>query len=344
MNQDETLRSDALRRYEILNTPPEPSFDRITRIASSVLRCPVCTLALVDRDRFWFKSKQGVDATEMPRSMAFCEETIRGIDVFVVADAREDFRFADAPIVSGAPHLRFYAGAPLITPSGTAIGSLCVLDVKPGSGFPDESRQMLKDLASTAVDLFEARARQIELLKCTYEIANLARHDSLTELPNRRRLAELFDLIARETTPRSVALLYLDLDGFKIVNDTYGHARGDALLRQVADRVRCCLPPTATAARVGGDEFVVLLPASSGNLEEEAACLAGSLMASIGRAFDIGDLRLVSGCSIGVAMDKQATSIEHLLARADEALYRSKNEGRGRFLFHEGPSLAALCG
>ncbi len=338
------LRSDALRRYDILNTPPEPSFDRITRIASSVLRCPVCTLALVDRDRFWFKSKQGVDATEMPRSMAFCEETIRGTDVFVVPDARKDRRFADAPIVSGVPHLRFYAGAPLVTPAGTAIGSLCVLDVEPASEFADESRQILKDLASTAVDLFEARARQIELLRCTSEIANLARHDALTALPNRRRLVELFDLITRENGPGSVALLYLDLDGFKLVNDSYGHACGDALLRRVADRIKACLPPTASAARLGGDEFVLLLPVSGDEAEGEAARLARRLMASIGRPYDIGDLRLVIGCSIGIAIDRRAVSIEHLLARADETLYRAKNEGRGRFLFHAGSSLAAICG
>ena len=93
---DEDLRADALRRYEILNTPAEPNFDRITRIASSVLGYPVCTLALADRDRFWFKSKQGVEATEMPREMAFCEETIRGRDVFVVPDATADSRFAGA--------------------------------------------------------------------------------------------------------------------------------------------------------------------------------------------------------------------------------------------------------
>jgi diguanylate cyclase (GGDEF)-like protein len=338
-------RSDALRRYEILNTPPEPNFDRLTRIASSVLQRPVCTLALADRDRFWLKSKQGVDVTELPRSMAFCEETIRGEDVFVVLDAFQDCRFADAPLVKNEPHLRFYAGAPLLTPSGTAIGSLCVLDEKPETDFPAESRQLLQDLASTAVELFEARARQIEVMKCTSEIAYLARHDSLTDLPNRRKLAETFGAIAREGNSGRVALLYLDLDGFKTVNDTHGHARGDALLRRVADRIRACLPPEASVARLGGDEFVVLLPASGEDLTEEAAFLARRLMASIARPYDSGELRLMIGCSIGIAIGQHAASIEDLLARADETLYRVKTEGRGRYLFHDGASsLAALCG
>ena len=344
MNQDEMLRSDALRRYEILNTPAEPNFDRITRIASSVLGRPVCTLALADRDRFWFKSKQGVDATEMPRSMAFCEETIRGKDVFVVPDALEDPRFADAPVVRNPPHLRFYAGAPLVTPSGTAIGSLCVLDVEPGTEFPTESRRLLQDLASTAVELFEARARQIELLRCTDEIAYLARHDPLTGLANRRRLAELFDVIARDKVPGSIALLYLDLDGFKPVNDTYGHARGDELLRQVADRIRVCLPPHASVARLGGDEFVVLLPAAGDDLAGEAAFLARRLMASIERSYESGDCRVRIGCSIGIAIGQPTASIEDLLARADETLYRVKSEGRGRYLFHDGSPSFALCG
>src|SRR3978361_1629159 len=134
----ESSRVDALRRYEIIDTPPAPNFDRLTRVAAASLGRPVCTLALADRDRFWFKSKQGVDATDMPRSMAFCEETIRGCDVFVVPDALADRRFAEAPVVKAAPHVRFYAGAPLITPSGVAIGSLCVLDVKPDAEFSEE--------------------------------------------------------------------------------------------------------------------------------------------------------------------------------------------------------------
>jgi diguanylate cyclase (GGDEF)-like protein len=328
---DEDLRADALLRYEVLNTPAEPNFDRITRIASSVLGCPVCTLALADRDRFWFKSKQGVDATEMPREMAFCEETIRGRDVFVVPDATADSRFADAPVVKTAPHVRFYAGAPLITPTGVAIGSLCVLDVKPELKFSEESRRILTDLAATAVELFEAKARHIELLKCTDEIAHLARHDSLTGLPNRRRLIEIYNGMARDHRKNGVALLYLDLDGFKAVNDTHGHSHGDDLLRQVAVRIQTCLPPLARVARLGGDEFAVLLPSTAYNLAAEASILARRLMTKIERPYVIGRNHVTIGCSIGIALSRVGSDLDDLLSRADVFLYQAKNTGRGRY-------------
>jgi diguanylate cyclase (GGDEF)-like protein len=327
---DEILRSDALRRYEILNTPPEPNFDRITRIASSVLGRPVCTLALADRDRFWFKSKQGVEATEMPRSMAFCEETIRGQDVFVVPDAVADSRFVDAPVVKASPHVRFYAGAPLITPTGVAIGSLCVLDVKPDSSFSEESRRILSDLASTAVELFEAKARQIELVRCTNEIAHLARHDFLTGLPNRRRLVEIHAEMVRGKRENGVALLYLDLDGFKAVNDTRGHSQGDDLLRQVAARIQICLPPLARVARLGGDEFAVLLPSTSNNLTEDASDLAHRLTTTIKQPYLTGDALVTIGCSIGIALSRDGSDLDDLLSRADRLLYQAKNMGRGR--------------
>ena len=330
--KDEDLRADALRRYEVLNTPAEPNFDRLTRIASSVLGRPVCTLALADRDRFWFKSKQGVDATEMPREMAFCEETIRGRDVFVVPDATVDSRFIEAPVVKDAPHVRFYAGAPLITPTGVAIGSLCVLDVKPELNFSEENRRILTDLAATSVELFEAKARNIELLKCTAEIAHLARHDSLTGLPNRRRLIEIYNEMAREQRENGVALLYLDLDGFKAVNDTHGHSYGDDLLRQVAGRIQTCLPPLARVARLGGDEFAVLLHSTQDNLAAEASVLARHLMTKIERPYMIGRNHVTIGCSIGIALSRPGSDLDDLLSRADVFLYQAKNTGRGRYL------------
>lgn len=330
-SEDEALRSNALRRYDILNTSPELNFDRITGIASSVLNRPVCTLALVDGDRFWFKSKQGVDANEMPRSKAFCEETIRGREVFVVPDAAVDARFVDAPVVKDAPHIRFYAGAPLVTPSGVSIGSLCVLDTKPDTDFSDSNKRLLSDLAATVVELFESRAQQTELLRCTHEIAHLARHDPLTGLPNRRRLAEVFEGL-RERNSNAVALLYLDLDGFKVVNDSHGHVAGDIILQQAADRIAACLPPDAIAARLGGDEFAILLPsASEARLEDEAATLAHKLMTRISRPYVSLSPGMPIGCSIGIAKSKDGSDLDDLLGRADEMLYRAKHNGRGRY-------------
>jgi diguanylate cyclase (GGDEF)-like protein len=186
-------------------------------------------------------------------------------------------------------------------------------------------------LAATAVELFEAKARQTELLKCTAEIAHLARHDSLTGLPNRRRLIEIFSGMASEQRETGVALLYLDLDGFKAVNDTHGHSHGDDLLRQVAVRIQTCLPPLARVARLGGDEFAVLLPSTAYNLAAEASILARRLMTKIERPYVIGRNHVSIGCSIGIALSRVGSDLDDLLSRADVFLYQAKNTGRGRY-------------
>lgn len=247
-------------------------------------------------------------------------------------DALVDSRFVEAPVVKAPPHVRFYAGAPLITPTGVAIGSLCVLDLKPNWEFSEENRSILTDLAATVVELFEAKARQIELVKCTDEIAHLARHDPLTGLPNRRRLVEIYNGMAREKLAREAALLYLDLDGFKAVNDAHGHSHGDDLLRQVAGRIQNCLPPLARVARLGGDEFAVLLPSTTNSISAEASLLARCLISKIESPYVIGRNHVTIGCSIGIAMSGVKSDLDDLLNKADKFLYQAKNTGRGRYL------------
>ena len=331
MNDQEDSRLDALRRYAILDTPPELNFDRMTSLASSIFEHPVCTLSLADRDRHWFKSRRGVDATEMPRKMSFCDQTIKGREVFVVSDAFADTRFAEAPVVAHAPYLRFYAGAPLIAPSGAQIGSLCVLDTVPQPSFSAKKREILADLASTVVDLLEARARQIELARCTEEIAHLAHHDPLTGLPNRRCLVEVAENAMDRLRPDDeVALLYLDLDGFKGVNDRYGHLSGDAVLTQVASRLRAMLPAKSMAARLGGDEFVVFLTGST-TLGAEASALGERLIVALSQPYPVDDDILRVGVSIGIAIATcRGTTLETLLREADGGLYAAKAGGRGR--------------
>src|ERR1700761_4045175 len=163
MSGSKEALEDLVQMYRITDTPPEPNFDRLTKLTANIFSKPVCTLSLVDHDRFWFKSKYGTSATEMPRHMAFCGETIRGEEVFVVPDALADPRFANAPVVANFPHFRFYAGAPLKVPSGACIGSLCILDTVPHQEFLESERCILSDLASTIVELLQARAGQLGL-------------------------------------------------------------------------------------------------------------------------------------------------------------------------------------
>ncbi|MBW3614103.1 MAG: response regulator [Actinobacteria bacterium] len=155
---NEQERLQALRRYEILDTPAEPTFDRITSVAKVLFGVPMAWVSFLDTQRQWFKSSIGLDACETDRDIAFCAHAILSDEVMVVPDSHQDARFADNPFVSGPPGLRFYAGAPLKTPAGFNIGTLCVGDVVPHPPPSTEDVQALADLAAMVVDELELRS------------------------------------------------------------------------------------------------------------------------------------------------------------------------------------------
>jgi GAF domain-containing protein len=148
---DDPARLDALCSLGVLDTPPEQRFDRFTRIAAAALHVPIALVSLVDRDRQWFKSRVGLAALQTSRSVAFCGHTVAQRALLEVQDALADVRFRDNPLVTGAPHIRFYAGVPLFSRDGHALGSLCVVDTQPRS-LSDADRELLRDLASLVED------------------------------------------------------------------------------------------------------------------------------------------------------------------------------------------------
>ncbi len=153
---DESARLNALARYQILDTAAEENFDRVTALAARLLEVPIALVSLVDEDRLWFKSSVGLNAQGMGRDGAFCDYTIRQNEVLVVPDAAGDPRFCGHPVVAGAPHLRFYAGAPLVTSDGFRLGALCVLDMVPRTLNPSQTAT-LRDLAAIVVRELEGR-------------------------------------------------------------------------------------------------------------------------------------------------------------------------------------------
>ncbi|WPZ33544.1 histidine kinase dimerization/phospho-acceptor domain-containing protein [Thalassobaculum sp. OXR-137] len=167
--------------FQILDTPPEAGFDRISRAAARIMETPIASVSLVDRDRQWFKSICGLSISETTRDMAFCSYTILQRTPMVVADALEDSRFMDNPLVTGEPHIRAYAGVPLITEDGLALGSLCVIDTRPRQ-FTDDQMASLSDLAETVMDLMRYRLLRADVRRATSMFSAQVSHEIRTPL------------------------------------------------------------------------------------------------------------------------------------------------------------------
>ncbi len=153
---DEAQRLQALRDLLVLDTEPEERFDSITAFCATAFRVPIALVSLIDADRQWFKSRQGLDACETGRDISFCGHAILQDDPLVVPDALEDPRFADNPLVTGEPKIRFYAGMPLRLSSGVRVGTLCLIDRKPRRLEP-EDLVLFRDLARLVVRELEAQ-------------------------------------------------------------------------------------------------------------------------------------------------------------------------------------------
>ena len=165
---DEAARLAALHRYGVLDTGAEDAFDRVTRLAASLLATPIALLSFVDARRVWIKSRYGLTIEEVPREISFCTHAIRSDALMVIPDARRDPRFAHLPFVVGPAGLRFYAGAPLVAPDGFRIGTLCVLDSRPRR-LSRQQRETLEDLAGLAIDQLELRRESRERARAEAE-------------------------------------------------------------------------------------------------------------------------------------------------------------------------------
>jgi anti-sigma regulatory factor (Ser/Thr protein kinase) len=159
---EERARLEALQRYHILDTDPERGFDDLTMLASHICGTPMALITLVDADRQWFKSRVGISLAQTARAVSFCSHAIQHRDLFIVPDARHDERFRDNPLVTGDAEIRFYAGAPLVTPDGYALGTLCVLD-KVARTLSREQLEALSALCRQAESQLELRRHVIDL-------------------------------------------------------------------------------------------------------------------------------------------------------------------------------------
>ncbi|MBN9289306.1 MAG: hypothetical protein BGO43_12800 [Gammaproteobacteria bacterium 39-13] len=159
--KNESQRLQALREYQILDTVEEHIFDTITEICSLICNTPISLISIVDKDRQWFKSKHGLQATETPRNISFCAHAIHGSDVMEIQDATKDSRFFDNPLVTQDPHVRFYAGMPLINPQGYCFGALCVINHKPQK-LTNTQKIILQKMSEIIMMHFEARKKILD--------------------------------------------------------------------------------------------------------------------------------------------------------------------------------------
>ncbi len=199
---NEAERLAALNAYEILDTAPEIAYDDITAVASALCGTQISLVSLIDGERQWFKSKQGIDASETPREISFCAHAIHSTEVFIVRDALQDERFADNPLVESGPQIRFYAGAPLITPEGFNVGTLCIADSEPRDISPEQI-QSLQALARLVVSQLETRRLNKQLATNFQELQKYSNHivnyqNQITESAKMAALGEMAAGMAHE--------------------------------------------------------------------------------------------------------------------------------------------------
>ncbi|WP_031594160.1 GAF domain-containing protein, partial [Pantoea agglomerans] len=177
---DEAQRLSQLRALNIMNTPAEERFDRLTRLARRLYDVPIALVSLLEADHQWFKSAQGYEPAGSPRDISFCGHAILQDEIMIVEDAAEDERFYDNPLVTGEPHIRFYAGCPLRAPGGAKMGTLCIIGREPRQ-FNEEDQATMRDLAAMA----EAELVAFQTATC----------DELTQITNRRGFMTLGQMV-----------------------------------------------------------------------------------------------------------------------------------------------------
>ncbi len=347
---NEAARLAALQLYDVLDSAPELAYDDITQLAAFICDTPVALINLVDDDRQWSKSKVGIEFTQVPRRHSMCAHALLDpTGVTIVPNAAQDPRFADNPMVTSEPNIRFYAGAPLIVPGGDVLGTLCVMDRVPrelSAGMIDalealarqvvsllELRRMAGRLKRQASEL-EQRQVQLEVYQRRLQemngvLAQQSTTDPLTSLKNRRAFDALMngESSRTERSGSPLALAIFDVDQFKAFNDEFGRLAGDEALRQVASIIHSHARTYDHAARYGGEEFAVVLP----DTRLDAAKVVAERIRGAIEVFN-WPLRPIT-VSVGVATTTSAQGSMNIVERADKALYLAKSAGRNRVVY-----------
>lgn len=315
MNEQQRLAQ--VQALEILDTPAEERYDRITRVAQRMFNVPIALVSVIDANRQWFKSSVGTCLQETPRNISFCAHAILDNKTFVIEDAHLDDRFIKNSLVTEPPHIRFYAGRPIRLPATYSpetgnMGTLCILDTKPRT-MSEDDLELLDDLAL--------------MIESEVHAHYAATIDDLTQISNRRGFQMLgqksLEYCQRYDVP--ACLVFIDINKFKPINDTFGHPEGDYALRQFSKLLLASSRRSDVVARIGGDEFLLLLM-------ETNSYGASSVINKFQQQLDDYNRQAERGYelkfSYGVVEYKaeKHTHIDLLLEEGDELMYKCKNE------------------
>lgn len=309
---DEAARLREVERYRRSGALTGEKLERVVKLASAIFGFEHVNITTHYEEMQICHVRVGNLGRDRPRADTFCRVPVETLQTLVVHDLAEDERFWSSPLVVEGPCVRFYAGAPLISPSGQCIGALCLLDTKPRE-FSARDAELLTDLATLAVE-------HMELIRVNEE----AKYDPLTGLRNRPYLLDAMQ--ASIDAGRMSSVVLVDLDGFKEINDSLGHACGDEALVLVAERLAEFAGDDRVIARLGGNEFVIFVDGKADPLA--AAELAAALVARLGEPITLHGHVVHFGASVGSALRSNETQATQLLANADLAMYRAKQDGR----------------
>src|SRR5574343_840126 len=262
VNEPERIAS--LRKMLLLSTPDEEAFDRVTRTAQRLFKVPVALVSIVDAQRQWFKSCIGLPVRETGRDVSFCGHAILADEVFVIPDATQDERFADNPLVTGEPHVIFYAGRPLKNPEGFRVGTLCIIDHQPRQLTADE-RACLNDLGCWVEQAFLLRTLTDTQQNFLQTLDQLARGTMLDPMLNIWHRGAAIEMLKQEVdrafrNKSLLTVLMIEVDHLKQITEQHGAVVGDAILIEFARRIKAITRTYDSLGRYGDDQFIVIMP------------------------------------------------------------------------------------
>lgn len=320
---DEAGRLAALQDLEILDTPAKERFDRITRMAQETFGTDIALVSIVDSDRQWFKSTQGLNAAETPRASSFCAHAICSEGAFVVPDTHEDERFRYNPLVTGHPDIRFYAGQPIRHPTGHMVGTLCVIDSKPRQLKPGEVSS-LRDMALLVEnELRHAHLSNTEALwhRSLSAEARKSSIDPLTRVWTRRAILQLLELDMGRAIEQgeAIGVAMIAIDGFDATREGHPDLAAD-LLALSAGRIRAAVTDGDLLGRYAAEAFLVVIRrAETADLTAAAdrikACVCGTTFLA-----GEGDFALTGRVGLACLNPGEPVSAKALIAAAHQAL------------------------